>query len=445
MLRVGLPLARAGRAPTLAPRRGALDPHGPRTSGARKKALFALLYLSEGAPIGFLWWALPTRLKEGGADLAAITALTALLAVPWSLKWLWAPLVDTLRGPRWGYRAWLLSAQAVMVLALLPLAWIDLPARLELVQALCLVHAFAAATQDVAIDALAVATSRPEERGALNGWMQVGMLGGRSLFGGGVLWAGAWLGQETIVLGLCVVLVVIGAVVRRSGLEEPPHPQPAGGGGLLRQALAASATFLGLLRRAVLRWRMAAGLGFAVLAGCGFEATAGVVGPFLIDLGYSAETVGQFQTLPAVVLMAGGALLGGALADRLGKRRLVAYALGALALSVVWVGLLPPAPAEHALATAAAHLGPFYAAVGVFTASSYALFMDQTEPEVAATQFTAFMALTNTCESWAVFSAGRLIPLHGYGPSLVGLALASLLALPLLLWLRGAPREEPAV
>jgi hypothetical protein len=55
------------------------------------------------------------------------------------------------------------------------------------------------------------------------------------------------------------------------------------------------------------------------------------------------------------------------------------------------------------------------------------------------------MALTNTCESWAVFSAGRLIPLHGYGPSLVGLALASLLALPLLLWLRGAPQEEPAV
>ena len=66
---------------------------------------------------------------------------------------------------------------------------------------------------------------------------------------------------------------------------------------------------------------------------------------------------------------------------------------------------IPPAAEPGASFLAAGLLlGPFYAAIGVFTASSYALFMDHTEPAVAATQFTAFMALTNACESWAVFS-----------------------------------------
>jgi hypothetical protein len=38
---------------------------------------FALLYLAEGAPIGFLWWALPTWLREQGLGVDRITGLTA--------------------------------------------------------------------------------------------------------------------------------------------------------------------------------------------------------------------------------------------------------------------------------------------------------------------------------------------------------------------------------
>ncbi|MCA8921327.1 MAG: MFS transporter [Planctomycetes bacterium] len=419
----------------------------PSVPGAlRRKALFALLYLSEGAPIGFLWWALPTRLREGGVPLAEITALSALLAIPWTLKFLWAPLLDTLRGPGWGYRSWLLLAQTIMGLALIPLAWLDLPTHLGLVTALCLTHAFAAATQDVAIDALAVATTAPEERGALNGWMQVGMLTGRSLFGGGVLWAGAFLGQGVVVVALCLLLAGVGTTIRRCDLHEPAPPAATGASeaGFARRALAVLAAFLRSLRAAVFRWRIAAGLAFALVAGCGFEATAGVVGPFLIDLGYGSDTVGAFQALPAVVLMAGGALCGGALADRWGKARLVGWALALLAAATGWVGLTPPAVAGGSVSTAALYLGPFYAAVGVFTASSYALFMDQTEPAVAATQFTAFMALTNACESWAVFSVGRLIPAWGYGPSFGFMALVSLGALPLLLLLWSRPAAATA-
>ena len=62
---------------------------------------FAALYLSEGAPIGFLWFA--------GVSVGSITALTSLLVLPWTLKFLWAPLVDVLRPRRGGRRTWVPS------------------------------------------------------------------------------------------------------------------------------------------------------------------------------------------------------------------------------------------------------------------------------------------------------------------------------------------------
>ncbi|MBK8269391.1 MAG: hypothetical protein IPK83_14220 [Planctomycetes bacterium] len=60
---------------------------------ARRKVLFAALYASEGAPIGYLWWALPTQLKSAGVAADDIGQLAALLALPWALKVLWAPVV----------------------------------------------------------------------------------------------------------------------------------------------------------------------------------------------------------------------------------------------------------------------------------------------------------------------------------------------------------------
>ena len=107
---------------------------------------FAVLYFSEGAPIGFLWWAMPTLLRAEGVALERITALTAALVLPWTLKFLWAPLVDAVRGPRWGFRHWAGAAQLGMGLALLPLLFIDPVASFGWWFALLLTHAVCAAT-----------------------------------------------------------------------------------------------------------------------------------------------------------------------------------------------------------------------------------------------------------------------------------------------------------
>jgi len=101
-----------------------------------------------------------------------ITSLTAVVLLPWVFKFLWAPLLDLLRGRRWDYRAWIISMQALMAAALLPLIWIDPVGGFGWWRTLLLAHAVAASTQDVAIDALAIGAVPAESRGRLNGAMQ---------------------------------------------------------------------------------------------------------------------------------------------------------------------------------------------------------------------------------------------------------------------------------
>jgi hypothetical protein len=84
---------------------------------------------------------------------------------------------------------------------------------------------------------------------------------------------------------------------------------------------------------------------------------------------------------------------------------------------------------------------PLYLCIGCLTASSYALFMDLSDPDLGGTQFSAFMGATNLCEAWAVAVAGRLAGEHGYGLAFAALAAVSMTAILLLPMIRTRSRE----
>ena len=394
---------------------------------ARRRALFALLYLSEGAPIGYIWWHLPTRLRAADVPIEQITALTALLVLPWTLKFLWAPLVDTVRYSRWGFRHWIVTAQTVMGAALIPLFWLDLHADFGWFSTLLLVHAFAASTQDVAIDALAISTTAPGERGGINGWMQAGMLLGRSLFGGVALIVDQWLGAGVVVAGLIVAVWSSLALVALA--RETPEMLARRSAGFMRT--------LGEAARERTTW---AAVAFALVSGAAFEAAGAVAGPYLIDRGFDQGAVGSFLALPVVAAMVTGALWGGRLSDRLGRTRVLGAVLIAIAAATALLAAGHGLPRGFAMCT----LALLYLLIGLFTAASYALFMDHTRRDLGATQFTSYMAATNACESWAGFTVGRLIAALGYPPAFLIMAAASLFGLPLLRVLRRPREEAPA-
>lgn len=392
---------------------------------------FAILYASEGAPIGFIWWALPTLLRSADVPVDQITALTAVVLLPWVFKFLWAPALDLLRGPRWGYRSWIIAMQGLMAAALIPLIWIDPVGGFAWWQGLLVLHAVAAATQDVAIDALAINAVTPASRGRLNGAMQAGMLIGRSVFGGGVLLIGTTLGREGMIGAL--VAWILAAMIGAAGLrgDEPERRNAATGfTAHLANAFRLPSTWLGMA--------------FALVSAAAFEATGQLAGPYLVDRDVSSASIGAFFGMPVVGAMLIGGLAGGALADRWGRYRVVALSLAGFVLPIV---MLAAVDAGAATATARMTLlAAMYFFVGSFTASSYSVFMNLTDPRLGATQFSAFMAGTNACESWSVWAAGRITVAQGYPAAFVVMSLVSLASLPLLALMRKmARRAVPAI
>ncbi|MCA9216321.1 MAG: MFS transporter [Planctomycetales bacterium] len=397
----------------------------------RRKILFAALYLSEGAPIGFLWLALPTRLRARDVPLEQITWLTAVLVLPWTFKFAWAPLVDALQTRWWTLRHWIIAAQTLMGATLLPLIWIEPVRQFDFLASLLLTHAFAAATQDVAIDALCISATKPEERGQYNGWMQAGMLIGRATLGGGALVLGTYIGEQAVV-GLLVLVTTFSMVL----VILSPVPQAdfdVGHRGRLdelwmavRVAISQSNTWIGLL--------------FGLTGGAAFKSLEVIYGPFLVDRGFDNETIGWFSLGPMIGAMVVGSVFGGWLADRAGRRSCVAGSLAFIALAVLGLAaadwLMQGEGGWYLcvlLATAAF-------GIGVFTASSYAMFMDVTSPRIAATQFSAFMGSTNGCESWSSYASGQIIARQSYPTAMAIMSVASLLALPLVFLLH--PRRQ---
>lgn len=393
--------------------------------------MFTALYVGEGAPIGFLWWYLPPKLRGAGVDVASITGLTAALTIPWALKFLWAPLVDVLRGPRWGYRGWILSMQLLMGLALLPVAWLPMAGELRTITWLLLAHAVFASTQDAAVDAWAIAVTPEGEHGRISGSMQAGKYAGRWLFGPGLLLFGGLVGTEAALSVLVGVIWASGLLLLRA---VGPRREPEARWGTFRSALGAA-----LRRRTT--W---IGLLVAGLAGAAFEAAGAVAGVFLVDRGFPEAGVGWFLSASAALLLV-GAIAGGTAADRLGHARATGWFVALTAAAVLGVAacdaLLPGATARLG---ATGCLALVYLGAGMLIAASYGLFMDLTDPSIGGTQFSAFMGATNACESWAGFSVGRMIDSRGLGLgyplSFSILAALSLLSLPLLAGLRREAR-----
>ncbi|MEO8681460.1 MAG: MFS transporter [Vicinamibacterales bacterium] len=390
----------------------------------RRKVLFAALYFSEGAPIGFLWWALPTKLRAAGLGVEEITGLLSVLVLPWALKFLGAPFIDVLRSPRWPLRAWIASCQLLMGLLLLITLRFDWKAEFGVVSVFLILHAVTAALQDVSVDAYAVAIVAPEHRGSINAWMQVGMLTGRALFGGGALLVASWIGDTAMMLMLVGAIWSSLAVLGVAGALEGVAGADAGASIGGRRAVFLLA--LGEVLRARSTWLV---LGFAIIGGAGFEAVGILVGPYLLDRGFSSAQIGGFLFLPIVGALILAALAAGTLADHLERRRTVGSVLVLMVVTIAVLSQLSvTAPGWLPLGL----LALLYFLIGAFTTASYALFMDQTDARLGATQLSTYMSGTNVCESGSAFAVGKLVGVAGYGTAFLVMALVSLVGLPLL-------------
>ncbi len=281
--------------------------------------LLTSLYFSQGLPSGLLAHALPALLREYRVPLEYIGYLK-LLALPWMLKFLWAPFVDRYHFRRTGpHRSWILPMQLLVIALLLGIARLDpemvfssyLPAFLA---ALLLLN-LCCATQDVATDGLAVKLLPSQWRGLGNSIQVSGYKLGLILGGGVLLVAIDRFGWAASFCSLAALLALSTLPVLRfreaPGINEPadaPPPTVPAPGFLWRS----NRDFfrqpgMGRWLAVLLSYKLADALGSAMIK------------PLLVDAGLTLSGIGTLTLVASLAGMA-ASVAGGLLYYRLGPR-----------------------------------------------------------------------------------------------------------------------------
>lgn len=390
------------------------------SANARLLGLLGLLYFAQGLPSGLLAKALPPLLREQGVSLSAI-GFTGLLAAPWALKFLWAPLVER-AGTR---RHWLLALTAITLGLMLTLAGRDFSVwTAEAFPVLMLLLALlnlTAATQDIVTDGLAVNRLSGKLRGLGNSVQVIGYKIGMTLGSAVLLWLVAQIGWSLAYGGLALSLAVV--LVAVWYLREPPGDRematshvhwhgPRGYVQLLRE----------FADRPGLGWWLATVATFKI----GDSLSSRMIGPLLSDRGVALADIGLLTGAASAVGLV-GALAGGLSLLRLGHRNALLLfgtlqALGLAAYLPLTAGAQPPA-----LLGAVMCFEQF--ADGLATVALFTLMMDACRSHSPGVDYSLQASLLVIVTGVAALSSGMLAEVLGYGTIFGAGAILTLLAL----------------
>lgn len=400
-------------------------------------AAFFFLYITEGIPLGFTAVAIATQMRRQGLDPAAIGAFVGSLYLPWAFKWALGPIVDTISSDRFGRRrTWIVGAQILMAGSLLAALPIDFSTRLQLFTAIILVHNCFGAAQDVAIDALAVNTLKEDERGMANGLMFGGAYLGQAIGGAGVLFLTPFVGFSNTYFFVAAAIGLVTLFIALPLREAKGPPRERYGASVLETIRLEIWTFIRQSIGAFLGSRAAlVGVAFALLPAGAYALGLNLQSNLAVELGLDDTQVGTLSLWTAVI-SAVGCVAGGWLSDRFGRRRMLALFIVLMTIPTVIFALqmqkagwiMPVSITDPGRPVPPAWLvTQFWVLVIVYSAFqglSYgirsALFMDVTSPRVAATQFTAYMAMLNFAISYSANWQGVSATKYGY-PVTLGL------------------------
>jgi MFS transporter, PAT family, beta-lactamase induction signal transducer AmpG len=396
--------------------------------------IIVLLGIGSGLPLALVGATLGVRLAEAGISRQSI-GLFALVLVPYTFKWAWAPLIDRLRLPfftaRFGRRrGWLLPMQLGLAGCIVALGTIDPNTELHLVAVLALATAFFAATQDIVVDAWRIETLEPSQQGAGGAAAVAGYRFGMLASGAGALYlASAVSWAETY---LCMAGVLMVSMITALLMPEPTEIRPRLAvhtlGEWLRVAIVEP--FVDFATRQ--RW--AAILLFIVLYKLPDQLQGVMSSPFYVAMSFTKVEIANASKIFGVAATIIGVLLGGALTTRFGSWRVLLACGVTSALSVSLFALL--AARGHDLPL-------FYAAVGVENlsrgmgdAAFLAYLALLCNRAYTATQFALLSALAAFTRDLLLAPAGFLAAWLDWHAYFLVASVCGFPALLLLIWLR---------
>jgi len=368
--------------------------------------VLGLLYMVQGLPFGFQVGALPVFLYDQGVDIQSIGYATAL-ALPWALKIVWAPVVERFGGQSGHRRRWILPLQAGMVVAFLVASQLSLPDMLPQLMGLLLLLNFMTATQDIAVDGLAVDLLPPEDLGVGNAAQVVGFKVGMTIAGGVLVWLTGridWSGAFVCMAVLVAIVALVLAMVSEPAGDHGADPGPTESVLRILQSLWDAVRVPGttLMLAVIATYKM------------GESIIDVMFKPFLMEHGILASQLGLWMGTWGMGASILGSVAGGMLAMRFRLLPLLLFAgsvrlvpeLGQLGLAM---GLIEVGPSSVIAITLAEHF-----AGGILTTVMFASMMGWVDRRIGATHFTLLASVEVWGKSVSAFVSGLIAEYLGY-------------------------------
>jgi PAT family beta-lactamase induction signal transducer AmpG len=417
-----------------------------------KPRVLIVLFLgfSAGLPLALSGSTLLVWMREAGVDLGTI-GLFALVGTPYTIKFLWAPIVDALDVPLLSSllgrrRGWLIFSQLLLIAAIVFLAFCNPAAAPWLVALGALLVASASATQDIVIDAFRI-ESLPESEQAAGmasyvAAYRIGMLastagalflvsGFEGLgFGKDAAWTAGYLAMAALVV-IGIATTLIATEPEKSAAATAEHATQAQANPLQRVALAAYGAFSEFLTRKL----ALVVLTFVVLYKLCDAFAGAMTAPFVIDLGFSRNDYAAIVKGVGLAATLIGGFAGGALAR--------AYPLA----TSLWIGAFLQM-GSNLIFTWQAFMGVdlwaltvtiivenFTGAIGTVIFVAYMSALCQS-PLHTATQYALLTALAAVGRTYLSAGAGYVAEASGWPMFFVISALTAIPSLLLLVWLQ---------
>lgn len=355
-----------------------------------------------GLPLELTSFVLKTWMREEGIDLTII-GLFALVGLPYTLKFVTAPVLDRFAVPIFGRRrGWLLIFQIGLMVSVFSLGTTNPGQNPTTVAFFALLVAFFSASQDTVIDAYRREDLADEELGLgsslyVSGY-RVGML---LATGGGLILADHM--PFSMVYAIMAACLLPGLITT---LMTPEPGTPLGTPQSMREAVLEP--FVEYFRRPNALWVLA----FILLYKIGDTMAGSMTAPFYVDMSYTKTQVGTVVKLFGFWAILGGSFLGGIIMLRIGINRSL-WIFGVLQ-AVSTAGFAVLSLISHQIAALAAVIAFENISAGMGTAA-YAGFMASiTNKKFTATQYALLTSLMGVPRVFASAGTGFLAETMGW-------------------------------
>ena len=358
------------------------------------------LYVAQGIPWGFITVTFVTYLAVEGVAAGQLAFLLTLGTLPWSVKFLWGPIIDRFQFPEMGKRRpWILIAQSGMIVVLSSMLLIpNMSSNVTVVGVMFLVYNIFTALQDVSTDALAVDVLEPHEFEKVNSYMFTSKAVGGIIGGAGLGTIIGFVGIKGAIVLQIPILVVIMLVplfmTERPG--EKLYPWSESTKSDVEGQTIEQKNFREIFNNIKIAFSFRSaqlGVLLSLIISLSYFLIPILPLLFVRELGWTEEQFNATKGGVILVVTMLGYMVGGQLGKHFGGKAIIIYAAFSTALITTFWGMNESLWSNGLFMMTVWSLQTFvWAMVSI---NIYSLMMRITWTEVGGTQVTGYMAMMN--------------------------------------------------